>query len=975
MSERPEGIVAFLFTDIEGSTRLWERNARAMRAAVARHDATLAAAIAAEGGVLFKHIGDAVQAAFPSASGALAAAVAAQRALAAASWAETGPLRVRMAIHIGEAVPTVTGDYHQAPCLNRLARLLAAGHGGQILLSTAARGAIGDRLPEGVTPTDLGRHRLRDLLESDVISQATVAGLPHRFPPLKTLEGFPTNLPSQPNVIIGRERELAAIAGLLADERRRLLTLTGPGGVGKTRLALQAAADLLDGFPDGVFSIELGQMTDPALVLPTIASTLGVRDPGGTDLDAALAERIGTQRMLLALDNLEQLSGCAPRLAALLAACPDLRIIATSRIPLRIAAEQLLDVTPLVLPARDADAERVVEVPAVRLFLERARARLPGFDPCAGDLAAIATLCRRLDGLPLALELAAAALRYATVAELLAGLDRRFALPADGDPARLTHQRALETTIAWSYDRLTESPQRLMRQAAIFAGGWATEAGRAVVADPDEIATGLAALLDASLIRRETIDGVSRWSMLESIRAFALERLERSGEAAGVRRRHAEWCLALAREADAAHHGPEQERWLIRLEREHDNLRAALGWAAADDDAIVLPLAGALWRFWRVRGHFTKGRRWLDEALRCEVDDPPARADALLGAGALAREQGDLATAERHWRAALEPVRAIGDRGREAALLNNLGTAALERGDLAGAETRFTESLALARTLGDRRRAGDALANLGALAHYRGDTRLALERYRESLAVAREMGDRSATADTLLNLLLLLAPFPEHGERAGVWGEECLRAFRVLGDRQGEGLALTGLGLLAAARDDLAEAADRHERALALFEEIDDRSGVGRALGNLGLVALARGERTRAADLLRDALRRNLETGEQAGAAAALAGLAAATADADPPLAAAMLGAADGMWDEMGMPEPPELRQPLTAARAALHAALGAGYDAALVAGRDRSPASLLAASSLAAAPGSQSDADSVWLAGVDDLLQEWDGD
>ncbi|HEU0116634.1 MAG TPA: AAA family ATPase, partial [Thermomicrobiales bacterium] len=355
MTALPSGTVIFLFTDIESSTERWERNADAMMAAVHRHLAVLGAAIAAHQGAHFKTIGDAAQAAFPTARDGVAAAVDAQRALAAEPWsATTGPLRARMALHAGAATP-LEGDY-LAPCLNRLARLLATGYGGQILLTDAARRLLDGWLPEGVALRGLGRHRLRDLLEPEDVWQADVAGLPDTFLPLKSLAGHPTNLPTQPNPLVGREADLAMLATLLADPNARLVTLTGPGGVGKTRLALQAAADALDAFPDGAFTVDCAPLIDPAFVMPTIAATLGIHEQAGRSLRDALVAWLRPRRVLLQIDNLEHLVPAAADIAALLDACPTLAALATSREPLRIRAERELPVTPLALPAGDAAA-------------------------------------------------------------------------------------------------------------------------------------------------------------------------------------------------------------------------------------------------------------------------------------------------------------------------------------------------------------------------------------------------------------------------------------------------------------------------------------------------------------------------------------------------------------------------------------------------------------------------------------------
>ncbi|HEU5432975.1 MAG TPA: AAA family ATPase, partial [Thermomicrobiales bacterium] len=619
----PSGTVAFLFTDIQGSTRLWERDHAVMRRAVERHFSLLDAAIAANRGVRFKTIGDAVQAAFPDAPAAVAAAVAAQRALAAEPWSETGPLRVRMAAHVGEATP-IAGDY-LAPCLNRLARLLATGAGGQVLLTDVARRLAADRLPDGVTLRDLGRHRLRDLLAPEDVWQIVAPGLPDHFPPLNSLERHPTNLPSQPNALLGRERDLAAVAEMLARPETRLVTLTGPGGTGKTRLALQAAADGIDAYPDGAFFVELAALTDPTLLLPHIAETLGVRESGGLDLRAALLDYLVGKTLLLVLDNLEQFrppEGAGRIVADLLANSPRLTILATSRAPLRIRAEREYPVPPLDAPdsARLPPLPVLAEIPAVRLFVERAQAAKPAFALTLDNAGAVAKICAWLDGLPLALELAAARTRALAPDELARRLAGKLDLLAGRAADRPDRQQTLRATIDWSHDLLDPDEQALFRRLSVFAGGCTFEAAEAVAAAPDPLALdpldGITLLLEQSLLRAEERGDETRYRMLETLRAYGRERLADAGEEAAARAAHGDWFWRLAGEAGLALASPDGWQWSQRLDADHDNLRAAMDWALdTGKAAIALKIAGNLALYWELRGDFTEGRRWLQRAL------------------------------------------------------------------------------------------------------------------------------------------------------------------------------------------------------------------------------------------------------------------------------------------------------------------------------------------------------------------------
>jgi predicted ATPase/class 3 adenylate cyclase len=913
MTALPAGIVTFLFTDIEGSTRLWERDRAAMSRAARRHDAILDAAIANHNGVLFKHVGDAVQAAFSTPIDAVAAAVEAQRALATEAWPETGPIRVRMAIHSGEAAPDSRGDYHQVASLNRLARLMASGHGGQVLLSDRIRQAASKALPDSVTLRDLGRHRLRDLLEPELITQLVIDGLPSDFPPLKTLEGHPTNLPTLLTALLGRDEELSSIANLFVSDGTRLITLVGPGGVGKTHLALQAAADLVDDFEDGVWLVRLGTVNEPHMILPAVAATVGVREGGGLDLREALMHWLDDKRLLFVFDNVEQVIAGAPAIADLLAERPQVRILATSRQRLGVGGERILPVQPLALaPVQATSVDDIAGSAAVRLFVERARAIDPGFELNDRNATTIAGLCARLDGLPLAIELAAAQLRVRTLPELVADLDRRFDLLIGGKREALTHQQSLEATIDWSYELLDPAAQRLLRLVSVFPGGWSPDAAEQVAAGVGSVRECLTALSEQSLIRRSVLpDDSSRWSMLESIRAFGRKRLQEAGEAAPAQDRHLDWCLAFAEEAGSHLDGGEQERWLARLDLEHDNARAALRWAADTSDVKrMLALATVLAPYWQTRGFLSEGRRWLESALQESDQTSSTGLSAMVEAGVLAQTQGDLLAAQSWYTRALDVARSIEDRGRESSLLNNLGAAALEQGDLDEAERRFADGLLLAEALGDERRRANALANLGATAHYRGDVELALQRYLECLRIWRNVGDARGIADMLLNVLLLLAPVPVERQRARAAGEESLRLFRELGEATGEALGLSGLGLIASGEGDLDLAASLHAESLQLARRIEDLATEARALGNLAVIELDRGNFDQAEDLLRLHLEAVNRLGDLDGVAFSLEAFAALyAARMDDERAARLYGAAGALRNRIALAVPPESLQ------------------------------------------------------------------
>jgi predicted ATPase/class 3 adenylate cyclase len=746
MPDLPSGTVTFLFTDIAGSTERWERDRFAMAEAVARHLALLDAAIQVHGGVHFKTVGDAVQAAFATAPAAVAAALAAQRALLAEDWGEIGPLRVRMAVHAGEAVPDERGDYLASP-LNRLSQLLAAGHGGQILLSPAVQLLARDALPVGAELRDLGAHHLRALLEPLRVYQLLHPGLPVEFPALRSLDARSHNLPLQPTPFLGRERETAEIVAVLRAPDTHLLTLAGPGGTGKTRLALQAAADLLEDFADGVFFVPLAPLSDPELVPSAIARTLGIREQGDQPLWERIRHELATKQLLLILDSVEHLVEAAPAVGELLAACPRLKVLATSRLPLRLRAEHEYPVLPLGLPPRHAASpEAILCFEAVRLFVERAQTVKPGFILTPETAVAVAEIVRRLDGLPLAIELAAARVRILPPATLLARLEKRLPLLTGGPRDAPARQQTLRDAIAWSHDLLTPAEQTLYQRLAVFAGGAALEAVEAVVnlEGQLDVLAGLDRLVEHSLLRSaEGVDGEPRFTMLETIREYGLERLEESGEAEATRRAHTDFFLALVEQAEPELTRPEQLTWLERLETEHDNLRAALSRALVCDAQIALRLAVGLGWFWYFRGYFREGRAWLDCTLAVSRDPGPLHVGALAAAGRLARHLGEYEGAIALLEQSLELARTVQDRRAEAIALFELGAlAGLAEGD-AAREVALTEaSLAVWRELGDAWGTAQTLNNLGYEAYLQGDLDGAVSLLDEGVTLARAAGDR-----------------------------------------------------------------------------------------------------------------------------------------------------------------------------------------------------------------------------------------
>jgi predicted ATPase/class 3 adenylate cyclase len=908
MARLPSGTVTFLFTDIEGSTRMWERAPGTMAGALARHDALLRACIDRHDGHVFKTVGDAFCAAFHTATDALAAACDAQRELAAEGWPEDATIRVRMALHTG-AAEVRDDDYFGQP-LNRVARLLSAGHGGQVLLSLATQELVRDSLPGGVALRDMGERRLKDLIRPERVFQVVDAGLPADFPPLKTLDARAHNLPVQPTSFVGRERELADVEALL--RRSRLVTLTGSGGAGKSRLSLQVAANRIDEHEQGVWFVELAPLRDGALVPQAVAAVLGVAEVPGEPLLRTLVAACRERDMLVVLDNCEHLIDAAAELCgALLAGCARVAILASAREALRVPGETSYRVPALPAPPPDAAVpmRTLTQYAAVRLFIDRAQAVRPSFRVTDANAPAVASICHHLDGIPLAIELAAARLRAMTAEEVNRGLDRRFALLTGGARTALPRQQTLRALVDWSYALLEEDERVLFARLSVFAGGWTREAAEAVCAgegiEPDRVLDLLAALVDKSIVVADERDGAMRYRMLETLRQYAGDRLREQRDEALRGARHVKWVRALAEEAEPNLRGGDQARWFDRLEAERDNLRTALAWAGADAESARdrLAIAGSVWWFWYVRGHLAEGRALIGETVGVAPEDAPiARAKALNGMGVLAQRQGDYRAARAHHEEALAIWRAHDDRAGMANALNNLGSDHYYAGDYASARACYEESLRLRRALGDRWGTAAALANLRNVASHQGDAAAVLALSEESLAIFRELGDRRAIAMALGNLGNARR---DRGESAAacVLYEESVAILRELGDRQNLAFALDNLGSCAHDRGDLALARQLHEESLQIATDLGDRQGAGFALNALGDVALDSGTPDAAQGCYARSLAVRRSIGDRHGIAESLEGLAAVAAEtARERVAATLWGAITRLRDELGAP-------------------------------------------------------------------------
>ena len=861
----PTGTVTFLFTDIEGSTERWEHHREAMKAALARHDDLLGNAITANGGYIFKKMGDAYCAAFRTAPDAVRAAIAAQQALSKEDFSAVNGLRVRMALHTGYAEER-DHDYF-GPSVNRASRLLSIGHGGQMLVSAAASDLVQGELPAQASLRDLGAHRLKDLAHPEQVFQLVAAGLPTDFPPLRSLDSLPNNLPLQVTSFIGRDEDVAEVKKLL--EKARLLTLTGSGGVGKTRLALQVSAEVLERHPDGVWLVDLAGLQDSDLVVSEVASVLGVRVGADRSLSDSIIYALKPKQSLIILDNCEHLVTAAAHIAgAIIKGAPNVRLMTTSREGLGIAGETIYRVNSLAIPKTSAEvtAANASQYGSVALFVDRATAVNTRFTLNDADAKIVGDICRSLDGIPFAIELAAARVKLMSVAHLAERLKERFRILTGGDRTALPRQQTMRALVDWSYNLLNERERTILNRSAVFAGGWTLEAASEICSDDQieawEVLDLLSSLVDKSLVVVEVGGASERYRLLESTWQYAREKLAEAKENEQLNRKHAEYFLRVAQAADAAYESTPSDAWIAGLEPELDNYRAAMGWALLNkhDVALGAALAAALRDLWISVGSRVEGLRWINLALDSLGGMEPNPTTATLWQGLSVTSEGFGEAAFEASERALKQAQVLGDESLIALALASYGFALDRRGRFDEAQEVYTKAVPQLRKTGHPKQLARVLSWWSIIHFVRGTSDEARKGFSEALAVARTLADEQLMATVLGNLAEL--SFAEgEVDKAIASGEESLALRLKAKNATGKANGYTNLAAYHLARGEVETAKSLAREATRWAREGQSQLMLVWIIQHLTVIRAREGDPKGAARLLGYVNKRFLESG------------------------------------------------------------------------------------------------------------------
>ena len=880
-SDFPTGTVTFLFTDIEGSTKLAQEHTNELPTLLARHQEILKRAMEAQHGHIFQVVGDSFAAAFDTAINALKAALDAQRQLHHEVWIPA-PIKVRMGIHTGAAQlthdPNAEGAYSGYATLATTQRIMSVAYGGQILLSQTTRDLVHDQLLSDITLLDMGEHHLKDVLHRIHLYEVVADDLPASFPPLKTLESFPNNLPIELTSFVGREHELTEVKQLLSNAR--LLTLIGPGGTGKTRLSLRVVADLLQSFTDGVWLVELAPLADAVLIPQSIAAIFGLRELPNLPLIDLVMDYLRAKQILLILDNCEHLiEACAKLCADVLHVCPELKIIASSREALGIQGETVYRVPSLSLPDPvHLTREALMESESVRLFVERASAVQSRFSLTDQNAPSVAQICHRLDGIPLALELAAARVAVFAPEQISARLDNRFKLLTGGNRTALERHQTLRALIDWSYDLLSVEEQTLLRRLSVFAGGWTFEAAEAVCADLD-VLTLLTQLVNKSLVMVDDQGESTRYHLLETIRQYARDKLLEAGESEQTRTNHLDFFLQFAEHAETYMNGPQELEWRGLLDMEYDNLRTALEWGLENDVDKILRLAAALHVFWERHGYEVEGRRLLNEVL--------ARAKTVpLGEGQAARER-------------------ILYRARA---LNAIGFLSFGQGDNFGSLKAFEDSVTLLRQIEENEPLAKALSYVGMARAFLGDREAARRSAEEAVALARDVGDQFLLGNALANLAGVTAMTQGDLEKVRSYHKEAFQLLQETGSHWVIAMTRFGYALFTSVQGNYAESRSQFEACIPLFTELKDRHRLAMVRSELAHLERREGRFQKARSLYRETIQEWQRVGHRAAVAHELECLAfVVKAQEEDQRAARLFGAAESLREHINIPmNPPE---------------------------------------------------------------------
>ena len=876
---QPSGTVTFLFTDIEGSTILAQEYIDELQTLLARHREILTQAIEAYNGYVFQIVGDSFSAAFDTALNALNAASEAQQVLQREVWSPA-PIKVRMGIHTGAAHlaedSSVEGPYSGYATLAATQRIMSAAHGGQILLSQATENLLRGHLPKDVSLLDLGEHKFKDILQPVRIFQVLALELQKEFPALRALDVFPNNLPLQLTSFIGRERELGEIQQMLASTR--LLTLTGPGGTGKTRLSLQIGEKLLSSFADGIWIAELASLTDPSSLPQTIAGIFGLRELPNMSLTNIVTDYLRAKKLLLILDNCEHLvKACAKLADQLLHACPQLKIIASSREALGVAGETIYHVPSLSLPDfTQVTREALMDSESVRLFVERATASQSKFRLTDQNASAVAQICTRLDGIPLALELAAARITVFSPEQIAYRLNDRFKLLTGGSRTALERHQTLRALIDWSYDSLSEEEQRLFRQLSVFAGGWTFEAAEAVCVGLDVLDL-LTQLINKSLVMVDEQANETRYYLLETIRQYGHNKMLEAGESEQVRNLHLEFFLRFAEQAGSHYNSFQEREWMSRLEAYYDNLRAALDWALEQDVLIALRLATVLSPYWSRHGREAEGNRILSEAL--------VRFKTL--------------------------PKAIGEPERQRITLQVKALGAIEvlsfaYGDFITSLKVAEEVIELSRRIGEKQTLSEALSYLGVVRAFLGEKKISTSMAEEALTLARGIGDRVSLGLALMNMAGVIAMTEGDPQKIRAYSEEGIGLLKEAGAQWGVAMSSFGAGIFAARQGNYTEALSQFEASIPVFTELGDKHRINMAYSEIGHVERRQGHFKQAKLNYHKTLLEWQRLGHRAAIAHELECLAMiAKAEEVEQRAAILFGAAEALRESIGLPMTP----------------------------------------------------------------------